>query len=48
MTIDEYIEDQRQGVNSTDLRLLGKFTGRLLDKLKESNAGAHLGLGQAV
>ena len=28
--------------------LLGKFTGRLLDKLKESNAAAHLGLGQGV
>ena len=43
MTIDEYIENQRQSVNSSDLRVLGKFTGRLLDKLKESNAGAHPG-----
>jgi Protein of unknown function (DUF1232) len=48
MTIDEYIENQRQSVNSSDLRVLGKFTGRLLDKLKESNAGEHPGLSEAV
>jgi uncharacterized membrane protein YkvA (DUF1232 family) len=48
MTIDEYIEDQRQKVNSTDLRVLRRFTGRLLDKLKESNAGHHPELSEAV
>src|SRR5215475_15165387 len=48
MTIDEYIEDQRQGVNSADLRMLGTFTGRLLGKLKEANAGEHPELRDAV
>jgi Protein of unknown function (DUF1232) len=48
MTIDEYIENQRLGVNSTDLRVLGTFTDRLLDKLNESNAGEHPGLSEAV
>ena len=48
MTIDEYIEDQRQGVNSTDLRLLGAFTGRLLDKVKETNANEYPGLHEVV
>ena len=48
MTIDEYIERQRQGVNSQDLRVLGTFTGRLLGKLKESNAGEHPELRDAV
>ena len=48
MTIDEYIEDQRQGVNSTDLRRLGTFTGRLLDKVKETNAIEYPGLREAV
>ena len=48
MTIDEYIENQRHGVNSADLRVLANFTGRLLDKLKESNAGEHPGLIEAV
>ena len=48
MTIDEYIEGQRQGVNSTDLRVLGTFAGRLLGKLKESNAGEHPELSDAV
>jgi hypothetical protein len=36
MTIDESIEDEAQHVNSTDLRVLKSFTGRLLDKLKET------------
>ena len=48
MTIDEYIEDQRQEVNSTDLRRLGTFTGRLLDKVKETNAIEYPGLREAV
>jgi hypothetical protein len=47
-TIDEYIENQRQRVSSTDLRVLRTFTDRLLDKLKESNAGEHPGLSEAV
>jgi uncharacterized membrane protein YkvA (DUF1232 family) len=48
MTIDEYIENQRKGINSTDLRVLRTFAGRLLDKLKESNAREHPGLSEAV
>jgi len=48
MTIDEYIDGQRQSIGASDLRLLQKFTGRLLDKLKESNVGEHPGLGEAV
>jgi len=48
MTIDEYIENQRQGMTSTDLRVLRTLTGRLLDKLKEANAGEHAGLSEAV
>jgi hypothetical protein len=42
MTIDEIIEDEAQHVNSTDLRLLESFSGRLLDKLKESNNQSEL------
>ena len=38
MTIDEFIEDQARRVNSIDITVLGAFSGRLLDKLKESNA----------
>ena len=48
MTIDEYIEEQGQQVNSSDLRVLGTFTGRLLDKLKEANANEYAGLREAV
>jgi uncharacterized membrane protein YkvA (DUF1232 family) len=48
ITIDEYIEDKRQEVNSTDLRLLGAFTGRLLDKAKETNANEYPGLREVV
>jgi uncharacterized membrane protein YkvA (DUF1232 family) len=48
MTIDQYIEEQGQQVNSTDLRVLGAFTGRLADKLKETNAHEYPGLGEAV
>ena len=48
MTIDEYIYNQRQKVNPTDLRVLGKFTDRLLDKLKEANAAEHPGLSETV
>src|SRR5215469_6769985 len=48
MTIDDYIESQRPSIRSSDLRTLETFTGRLLDKLKESNAGEHPGLSEAV
>ena len=48
MTIDEFIEDQAQRVNSLDVSVLGAFSGRLLDKLKESNAVEYPGLQEAV
>ena len=48
MTIDEIIEDEAQHVNSTDLRVLESFSGRLLDKLKESNSDEYPGLREAV
>ncbi|HEX6563148.1 MAG TPA: YkvA family protein [Chthoniobacterales bacterium] len=48
MTIDQYIEGQRQSISSTDLCLLETFTGRLLDKLKEANAAEHPGFDEAV
>jgi uncharacterized membrane protein YkvA (DUF1232 family) len=48
MTIDEFIENQAQQVNSTDLRVLESFSGRLLDKLKEANTDEYAGLREAV
>jgi hypothetical protein len=48
MTIDEIIEDEARQVNSTDLRVLENFSGRLLDKLKESNGDLYPGLREAV
>ena len=48
MTIDEIIEDGARQVNSTDLRVLENFSGRLLDKLKESNSDMYPGLREAV
>ena len=48
ISIDEYIESQRKNVGSSDLQVLETFTGRLLDKLNEANAGEHAGLDEAV
>ena len=48
MTIDEFIEDQARHVNSIDISVLGAFSGRLLDKLKENNAVEYPGLQEAV
>jgi hypothetical protein len=48
MTIDEFIEDQAQHVSSSDISVLGAFSGRLLDKLKENNAVEYPGLLEAV
>jgi uncharacterized membrane protein YkvA (DUF1232 family) len=48
MTIDEFIRDQAQEVNSTDLRVLENFRGRLLDKLKEAKDDEYPGLREAV
>ncbi|HZC36965.1 MAG TPA: YkvA family protein [Chthoniobacterales bacterium] len=48
MTIDEYIEIQRQDVRSADLRVLRTFTDRMLDKLKEANASEYAGLTDAI
>jgi uncharacterized membrane protein YkvA (DUF1232 family) len=38
MTIDDFIEDQARDVKAIDISVLTSFTGRLMDKLKESNA----------
>ena len=48
ITIDEYIGDQGKKVTSTDLRLLRAFTGRLLDKVRETNSNEYPGLREAV
>jgi uncharacterized membrane protein YkvA (DUF1232 family) len=48
MTIDEIIEDEAQHVNSTDLRVLESCSGRLMDKLKDSNSDEVRGLREAV
>jgi len=48
MTIDAFIEDQAQHVNSINISVLGAFSGRLLDKLKEANAIEYPGLQEAV
>jgi uncharacterized membrane protein YkvA (DUF1232 family) len=48
MTIDEIIEDEARQVNSTDLRVLENFSGRLLDKLKESKSDMYPDLREAV
>jgi uncharacterized membrane protein YkvA (DUF1232 family) len=48
MTIDEFILDQAQEVNSTDLSVLENFRGRLLDKLKEAKNDEYPGLREAV
>jgi uncharacterized membrane protein YkvA (DUF1232 family) len=48
MTIDEIIEDEARPVNSTDIRVLESFCGRLLDKLKESKSDMYPGLREAV
>ena len=48
MSIDEFIQDQAQEVNSTDLRVLENFRGRLLDKLSEAKSDEYPGLREAV
>ena len=48
MSTDEFIEDQARDVNSIDISVLGTFSGRLLDKLKEANAVEYPGLQEAV
>jgi hypothetical protein len=48
MTIEEFIEDQAQHVKAIDISVLGAFSGRLLDKLKERNAVESPELEEAV
>ena len=48
MTIDEYIENQRQQLMSSDIHALGLFADRLLEKLNQTDAGTYLGLGETV
>ena len=48
VTIDEFIENQAEQVNSSDLRVLKSFSGRLVDKLKETNPDEYPGMHKAV
>jgi hypothetical protein len=48
MTIDEFIEDQAQHVKAINISVLSSFSGRLLDKLKETNAVEYPALQEAV
>jgi uncharacterized membrane protein YkvA (DUF1232 family) len=48
VTIDEFIESQRQYVNSSDLAMLRLFSNRLVAKLKGANADDYPGLAEAV
>jgi uncharacterized membrane protein YkvA (DUF1232 family) len=48
MTIDEFIEDQAQDVKAIDISVLSSFSGRLMDKLKETNAVEYPELQEAV
>jgi uncharacterized membrane protein YkvA (DUF1232 family) len=48
MTIEGFIEDEARHVSSSDLRVLKSFTGRLLDKLKETSTDEYPGLREAV
>ena len=48
VTIDEFIENQAEQVNSSDLRVLKSFSGRLVDKLKETNPDEYPGMHEAV
>lgn len=48
MTVDEYIENQRQQLMSSDIHALGLFADRLLEKLNQTDAGTYLGLSETV
>jgi Protein of unknown function (DUF1232) len=48
MSIDEFIENQAEHVNSSDLQVLNNFSGRLLDKVKETNPDEYPGMHEAV
>jgi hypothetical protein len=48
MTVDEYIENQRQQLMSSDIHALGLFADRLLEKLNRTDSGTYLGLGETV
>jgi hypothetical protein len=48
VSIDEFIENQAAQVNSSDLRVLNNFSGRLVDKVKETNPDEYPGMHEAV
>ena len=48
MTIDEFIEDQRQCVKVIDLGVLRAFSSRLVGKLNGTNADHYPGLSDSV
>jgi hypothetical protein len=48
MMVDEYIENQRLQLMSSDIHALGLFADRLLAKLNQTDADTYLGLGETV
>jgi uncharacterized membrane protein YkvA (DUF1232 family) len=48
VTIDEFIESQRQYANASDLAMLCVFSNRLVAKLKGANADHYPGLAEAI
>lgn len=48
MTVDEYIENQRQQLMSSDIHALGIFADRLIEKLNHTDAATYLGLSETV
>jgi len=48
LSIDEFIEDQCQYLNSIDLQALGSFSGRLFEKLGDIRLDLYPGLDEAV
>jgi hypothetical protein len=47
-TIDEFIEDQRQNVNSVELAVLRARSSRLMDKLKGTTGWDYPGLAEGI
>jgi uncharacterized membrane protein YkvA (DUF1232 family) len=48
LTLDEFIENRRQYLNSIDLRALGVFSGRLMHKLEGIDPDVYPGLRESV
>jgi hypothetical protein len=48
LSLDEFIEDQCQYLNSIDLQAFGSFSGRLFEKLSDIQLHSYPGLDEAV